>query len=164
MAKLYEIVDELVAFTELNEGLEDEQAYKDTFEALQGELDDKVEQWCKAEKNIEAERDAVKAEKERLAAREKALTNHADRMKATLLMYMQAVGVTKAGGTIGAKIVKNGGQAPLILTEEDATKLPEEFQKVTVEANKTAIREALDNGTELPFASLGERGEHLKIG
>ena len=41
MAKLYEIVGELQDFVSMNEGLEDEQAYKDTLEALQGELDDK---------------------------------------------------------------------------------------------------------------------------
>ena len=44
MAKLYEIVGELQDFINTNEGLEDEQAYKDTLEALQGELNDKVSQ------------------------------------------------------------------------------------------------------------------------
>ena len=164
MAKLYEIVDELVAFTELNEGLEDEQAYKDTFEALQGELDDKVEQWCKAALNIKAEKEAVEVERKRLEDREKALTNKYEHMQQMLMMYMQALGIKKAGRTIGAKIQNKGGAAPLILAEEDATKLPEEFQRIKVEANKTAIREALEAGRELPFALIGERGQYLKIG
>ena len=164
MAKIYEIVDELRDFMEAYEGLEDDQAYQDTLEALQGELDDKIEAWCKAEKNMEGERDAVKAEAERLTARYKALDTHIDRMKKALQMYMTAAGVRQGGGTIGAKIVKNGGKAPILLSVDDAKELPSQFQKVTVEPDKTAIREALENGEVLAFASIGERGEHVKIG
>ena len=163
MAKLYEIVNDLQAFIEQNEGLEDEQAYKDTLEGLQGEFDDKVEQWCKAEKNIEAERDAVKAEVDRLMARLKALDNQTDRMKRTLMEYMNVAGLKKAGGVIGAKIVKNGGKAPLII-DVDPIALPFDFQKVTISANNEAIRDALEHGKEIPGARIGERGEHIKIG
>lgn len=163
MAKLYEIVAELRDFAETMEGMEEEQVYKDTLEGLQGELDDKVEQWCKCLKNIEGERDAVKAEKERLDARQKALENKASHMKDTLLQYLKAAGVTKAGHTIGAKIVKNGGQAPLeVLTAPED--LPAEFQTVKIEANKAAIREALEAGQVVAGARICERGEHLKIG
>ena len=59
MAKLYEIVADLQEFIEMNEGLEDEQAYQDTLEGLQGELDDKVSQWSRCIKNMEGERDAM---------------------------------------------------------------------------------------------------------
>ena len=152
MAKLYEIVNDLQAFIEQNEGLEDEQAYKDTLEGLQGEFDDKVEQWCKAEKNIEAERDAVKAEVDRLTARLKALDNQTDRMKRTLMEYMNTL-----------KIAKNGGKAPLII-DVDPIALPFDFQKVTISANNEAIRDALEHGKEIPGARIGERGEHIKIG
>ena len=41
--------------------------------------------------------------------------------------------------------------------------LPQEFQKVTIEANNEAIRKALDEGQELEFAQYGERGESLRI-
>jgi hypothetical protein len=163
MAKIYEIIDDLREFIEAYEGLEDEQAYKDTLEALQGELDDKVEAWCKAEKNLEGERDAVKAELDRLQLKYKMLDNHVERMKQTLQMYMVAAGRRQAGRTLGAKIVKNGGLAPLEITVQPKD-LPEQFQKVTIEADKKAIRDALDKGEELPFAQLLERGEHLKIG
>lgn len=163
MAKLYEIVDDLRAFLDTAEGLEDEQAYKDTLEALTGELDDKVEQWCKAIKNLEGERDATKAEADRLAARTKSIDNNIDRMKDTLKMYLDAAGLKKAGGVIGAKIVKNGGKAPLIIDVEPIA-LPFDFQKVTISANNEAIRDALEHGKEIPGAHIGERGEHIKIG
>lgn len=163
MAKIYEIIDDLRDFIEAYEGLEDEQAYKDTLEALEGEFDDKVEAWCKAEKNLEGERDAVKVELDRLQLKYKMLDNHVERMKQTLQMYMVAAGRRQAGRTLGAKIVKNGGLAPLEITVQPKD-LPEQFQKVTIEADKKAIRDALDKGEELPFAQLLERGEHLKIG
>ena len=164
MAKLYEIVAELQDFVTQNEGLEDEQAYKDTLEGLQGELDDKVGQWCRCIKNLEGERDAKKAEAQRLQSGVKALDNNIDRMKQTLMAYMQLCGRKNAGDqVISAKIVKNGGQAPVevdIAPEE----LPARFKKVTIEADKNAIREALTAGEEFSFARLGERGEHIKIG
>ena len=164
MAKLYEIVGELQDFVTQNEGLEDEQAYKDTLEALQGELDDKVSQWSRCIKNMEGERDAIKAEGDRLTARAKSIDNQVDHMKATLLMYLKAAGKTSAGDkVIKASIVKNGGKAPLeidIAPEE----LPENFRKITVAADKDAIRTALENGKEFSWARIGERGEHIKIG
>lgn len=163
MAKLYEIVDDLRAFIEASEGLEEEQAYKDTLEALAGELDDKVEQWCKAIKNLEGERDATKAEADRLAARTKSIDNEIEHMKNTLKMYLDAAGLKKAGHVIGAKIVKNGGRAPLIIDVEPMA-LPFAFQKVTISANNEAIRDALEHGKEIPGARIGERGEHIKIG
>lgn len=164
MAKLYEIVAELQDFVTQNEGLEDEQAWKDTFEALQGELDDKVGQWCRCIKNLEGERDARKAEAQRLQSGVKALDNNIDRMKQTLMAYMQMCGRKNAGDqVISAKIVKNGGQAPIILNCEDHL-VPSDWQKVTLSVNKEAIRDALEHGVQLDFAQLGERGEHLKIG
>ena len=164
MAKLYEIVAELQDFVTQNEGLEDEQAYKDTLEGLQGELNDKVSQWSRCIKNMEGERDAIKDEAGRLTIKAQSIDRQIDRMKDTLLMYLKAAGVTKAGdAVIKASVVKNGGKAPLILkvAPED---LPWDFQKVKIEANSEAIRDALEHGHAVAGAELGERGEHIKIG
>ena len=164
MAKLYEIVAELQDFVTQNEGLEDEQAYRDTLEGLQGELDDKVSQWARCIKNLEGERDAIKAEGDRLTKRAKSIDNEVKHMKDTLLMYLKAAGVSKAGdAVIKASIVKNGGQAPLEI-DLIPVDLPEDFQKITIDADKEAIRAALEGGQQLEWARIGERGEHVKIG
>lgn len=164
MAKLYEIVGELKDFVEQNEGLEDEQAYKDTLEALQGELNDKVSQWSRCIKNMEGERDAIKAEGDRLTARAKSVDNQITHMKATLMMYLKAAGKTSAGdAVIKASIIKNGGKAPLEIDIEPE-ELPENFRKVTFVADKEAIRAALEDGRTYSWARIGERGEHIKIG
>ena len=164
MAKLYEIVAELQDFVTQNEGLEDEQAYRDTLEGLQGELDDKVSQWARCIKNLEGERDAIKAEGDRLTKRARSIDNEVKHMKETLLMYLKAAGVSKAGdAVIKASIVKNGGQAPLEI-DLIPVDLPENFQKITIDADKEAIRAALEGGQQLEWARIGERGEHVKIG
>ena len=162
MAKLYEIVAELQEFCEQMEGMEDEQAYQDTLEGLQGELDDKVEQWCHAIKNQEGERDAIKAEADRLKARAQSLDKQVERMKRTLQMYMVAANRTSAGRKLKASIKNNGGALPLIINV-DAKDLPFEFQKVNIEANKDALRDALKNNVEVPGVEFGERGQHLVI-
>ena len=164
MAKLYEIVAELQEFAAQMEGMEDEQAYRDTLEGLQGELDDKVSQWARCIKNLEGERDAIKAEGDRLTKRARSIDNEVKHMKETLLMYLKAAGVSKAGDTvIKASIVKNGGQAPLEI-DLIPIDLPEDFQRITIDADKEAIRAALESGQVLEWARLAERGEHIKIG
>ena len=161
---IYELTNELRSFNEMTEEMTPEeltdQVYKDTFEGLQGAYDDKAEGWCKYIKNIDAEAKAVKEEAQRLMARAKALENHRDRMKETLLQSMKMIGKTEAGGLLKAKIQKNGGLLPVIV---DDVEIPEEFQKVTIEANKEKIRDALEQGKELSFARYGERGESIKI-
>ena len=163
MAKLYELVADLQAFIEENEGLEDEQIYKDTLEGLQGEIDDKIEQWNRAIKNQEAERDALKGEYQRLYERYKTQDAQVSRMKDTLLMYLKAMGRKEGGKVLMAKIVKNGGAQPLeILCQPE--ELPKAFRKVKIEADNAAIRDALASGKKLKFARLLERGEHIKVG
>lgn len=161
---LYELTNELRTFNDMTAEMTPEeltdQVYKDTFEGLSGAYDDKAEGWCKYIKNVDAEAKAVKEEAQRLMARAKALENHRDRMKDTLLQSMKSVGKTEAGGLLKAKIQKNGGLLPVIV---DDVEIPEEYQKITIEANKEAIRDALDQGKKLSFARYGERGESIRI-
>ena len=161
---IYELTNELRTFNEMTAEMTPEeltdQVYKDTFEGLSGAYDDKAEGWCKYIKNTEAEAKALKEEGKRLMDRAKALENHANRMKDTLFQSMKQVGKTEAGGLLKAKIQKNGGLLPVIV---DDVEIPEEFQKVTIEANKEKIRDALEQGKELSFARYGERGESIRI-
>ena len=58
----------------------------------------------------------------------------------------------------------NGGKRPLVLDDSiPVTQLPQQFQRLNVEPDTQAIREALEAGHHLPFAQLGERGQSLRI-
>ena len=58
----------------------------------------------------------------------------------------------------------NNSSRPLVVDPNIATTdLPEKYQKVSIEANTTTIREDLKAGVELPFARLGDAGKHIRI-
>jgi hypothetical protein len=61
-------------------------------------------------------------------------------------------------------LARNGGKAPLILKDGvSPTELPEHFQKLSIDPDTTAIREALERGEQLDFAVLDERGTSIRI-
>lgn len=62
-------------------------------------------------------------------------------------------------------IQANGGVVPLIVPENlDASTLPEAFRVVTYQPNSTALRAALEAGTEeIEGITLGKRGKHLRV-
>ena len=164
MASLYELTNDLVEFQEMcndsDADLKDE-VIRDTWEGLEGSYDLKVEAWLKVIKNLDAEKEAVKAEADRLYKRANTIKNNSDRMKNTLIQSMQLTGHKTAGNLLKATVANNGGKLPLIVDEN--AELPEKYQKVEIKPNNEAIREALDKGEELPFAHFGERGVHINI-
>ena len=105
----------------------------------------------------------MKKEKEHFATREKGLDKEITGMRASLLNYLRYVGKTEAGRTLRAKIVKNGGVVPLVYSVPPEA-LPKAYRKIKVEADTTAIREALAAGKKIKGVELGERGERLNIG
>lgn len=55
-------------------------------------------------------------------------------------------------------------KAPLILDDSiPVAQLPEQFQKVSIDADTAAIRAALEAGESLEWARLGERGSSMRI-
>ena len=160
---LYELTDELMTLAEMMEDADtEEQVLLDTIEAVGGEYDAKIENYCKLIKNLDAESNALKEESKRLASRQKTIDGNIARLKAFMMESMKQTGRSDAGGLLRARIAKNGGVLPLIMSASPE-ELPQEFQKVTIEANNEAIRKALDEGQELEFAQYGERGESLRI-
>lgn len=165
MASLYDITGRTVGLMELAEDEDIElDVFKDTLEALEGEYDDKIESYCKAIKNIEADAKALDEEAKRLTTKRKHLENAVERMKQAMFESMKQLNKTSAGGKVlKASIQKNGGKLPLVLDDIDAYLLPEDYRKVEYKADNEAIRKALDEGKELPFAHYGERGESIRI-
>lgn len=164
MASLYDITGrmmELLAIAD-DEDIEPE-VLADTLESIEGEYDDKIESYCKAIKNLEADAKAYDEESKRLKTKKEKAEANVKRMKAVVMESLKLMNRKSAGGKIlKASIQANGGVLPLEVTV-NAKDLPFEYQKVTIEPDNGAIREALDKGVELDFAKYGERGESVRI-
>jgi hypothetical protein len=143
----------------------DAEVLADTMEAVDGEYEYKIEQYCKVIKNLEADMDALKNEAKRLSDRRKVLENNVDRLKAAMFDSMKVTGKTKVKGAVfTAAIQKNGGKLPLIVADDVTTDhLPDQLVIVTEKPNLEAIRELLEAGKVVEGFTLGERGESLRI-
>jgi len=60
-------------------------------------------------------------------------------------------------------ICQNGGKASLRLDNTPPEQMPERFQRKQIEPDREAIRQALEVGEKLSFASFAERDTHLRI-
>ena len=152
MATLYELTAD---YTLLLEKLEDaqteeetEQAYKELF-ALEDSIEDKAEAYARIMRSKQAEADAYKAEKDRLAARQKAAENTAARMQKSLLDTMQLLGVSDISTKIGTwRVAKNPWSCDVI----DEKEVPEEYRiplEIPYRIDRDAIKKHFKETGEL---------------
>lgn len=138
----------------------DEQMILDTLEAIEGEIEDKADNYAKIIKELEAKQNARKEEAKRLTESAKVLENRVKALKSNLFNSMKATGKTKfATDLFSFNIAKNGGKQTLIIDGE----VPEEYTKAVIENDTDKIRQALENGEKLTFTHLEPRGESLRI-
>ena len=164
MSNLYELTNDYETVLNMLYDEEiDEQMVLDTLESIEGEIEDKADGYAKIIKELLGDAEKIKAEKLRLEARQKAFENRAKLLRNNLQNMMTQLGKTKFKTELFSfGIQKNGGKLPLIIN--DISKVPEEYFKHTEkELNNTKIREDLEAGKELPFASFGEKKESLII-
>ncbi len=68
-------------------------------------------------------------------------------------------------GKYNLEVVQDSSQRELVVNEGvSITDVPEEYQKLFLEIDRSSVRKALESGEELDFASLAEAEYHLKIG
>lgn len=125
MAKLYEIKNEfnelLLMADEQGLSLDD---IKDTIDGIEFEFEEKADSTAKMIRSLITDADAVKAEKDRLADREKALRNSADNLKKYLETMMLEVDKKKFRTKLFSfNIQKN---APIVKVEVDEL-LPKKY-------------------------------------
>ena len=79
--------------------------------------------------------------------------------------HLEKMGVTKLRTNKFNVSVRKASVPPLNLLEENATKYPEQYQKVTVEVDRKALKEAIKEGDEeaLKYGKLGENSTYLSI-
>lgn len=165
--KLYEIAADYKNFLEAVEnGDIPEEAISDTLESITSMLEEKADNIACMIKNMTAEAEAIKAEEQSLAERRKAKEKQIDRIKTYLSDTLINSGYTKLE-TARNKITFRKSNSVSIEDEaafvEWAIKTHDEY--LTYEdptINKTAIKEALANGTEV-FGVHIETKQNIQI-
>lgn len=138
----------------------DEEMILDTLEAIEGEIEDKADNYAKIIKELEAKQNARKEEAKRLTESAKVFENRVKALKSNLFNSMKATGKTKfATDLFSFNIAKNGGKQTLTIDGE----VPEEYTKTITENDTDKIRQALEKGEKLTFAHFEPRGESLRI-
>jgi acetylglutamate synthase len=133
----------------------------DTLEGLQGSLEDKAIAVAQFFKNLEATAVAIKEAEQRMSQRRKAIENRVASLKTYLKDSMESCGITRIESPwFALSIAKN----PLAVDITDEDSLPDEFVEIvtTRKVDKTAIKKAIEAGTEVPGAAL-TRGTRLAI-
>ena len=151
-----EIVDALIAGD-----TEEVETLMDELDSLYGARSEKHEGYVHVIKNAEAAADACYQEASKFYARNKALKGLATRLKDTLMADLQQHGETRTDAG-NFKIARQKNSQPSVILNIAAEALPTDYQRRTIEADKTALKDALENGTEIKGVSL-ETGEHLRI-
>ena len=96
MSTLYELTGDYLQVVEMMDDPDiDAQTIVDTLEAIDGEIEDKAENYAKVIVNANAERDGLANEIDRLTRRKRAIDENTKRMKEALQQAMQITGKTK---------------------------------------------------------------------
>lgn len=162
MSSLYELKENYKQIEEmLYEEEIDEKLILDTLESIEGEIEDKADNYAVIIKELLGDAEVCKQEKIRLEARQKSFENRAKLLKDRLEEIMRETGKTKfKTAKFSFGIQKNGGLLPLWI-DEDYSNIPQKYLKVKPDNSK--IRQALDNGENIIFARYEERAESLRI-
>jgi len=122
----------------------------DKFEELSLTRDAKIENICLWIKNLKAEAEALKAEKDAFAARQKAAENKMESLKRYITGYLEGAAFESAK----VKVSFRKSEAVEIM---DGAIIPDEYLKFKEpEVNKTELKKALKSGLVIEGACIVE--------
>ena len=121
-------------------------------QALEMERDSKISGIACWIKNLKAEAEAIKAEKQNLTKRQQVAENKAESLKEYLSVYLNGAKYKDARVSISYR------KSTTVEIDEnvDLRKLPEDCQKITIEPRKTVLKEKLEDGQEFDGVRLVE--------
>lgn len=162
--KLYEITENyrllFDSFDDCDELSDDEiQAYFDTLEAIEGDFSVKAENIACFIKELNGEVDMLAAELRSLKARKSAKENLIERLKQMLVDNMQSTGIKKIDRPHAKLSLRNNAQSVAFEKENAFIEWAKanncDFLRFKEpEISKTAVKNALQNGEEIPGAEL----------
>ncbi len=171
---LFQIGDDLEALAALLEECEGdisragemEAAVTAWIEELERDQGQKLDGYRHLLRKWESEIAVAKAMQEQYAAEARTRENRVRYMKDRIKQFMERTGQKKiATPQLGElRIQANGGKLPIVpegWAGIDPKSIPVGFRKEVVDTE--AVRAALEAGSKLEFAALGERGTHLRL-
>lgn len=158
---LYELKGNWVTVKEMMENEElDMGMLKDTLEGIDGEIEDKADNYARIIKSLDSESKIIKEEEDRLKARRTSLDNKIKWLKTNLEQAMIATEKRKFKTPFFSfGIQKNGAS----LRVSDSAKIPEAYyipQDPKLDSRK--LKEDVKNGLEIEGVSL-EQTESIRI-
>lgn len=162
--RLYELTEQWdTVFNMMEDGETDDQVIFDTLESIEGEIEDKADNYARMIRNLQASVDVLKAEEERLYQRRKSTENHIQRLKDNLQANLEFIGKTKFKTNLFSfSVAKNGGKQPLSITD-NLDEIPGKYLiPQPPKVNNDAVRELLKEKT-VDWAHLEPYGRHLNI-
>lgn len=148
---------------------EDEQsAIIDAYLEAEGAVEDKVDAYCAVWRELTLRAESRGLEGKRLAALADRDSKRADSLKQRLQFYFEFHGLKKMETAHNSlSLVGNGGVLPVLVAEgTNPEDIDERFHRVIparIEIAKDEVRNALEAGETLDFATLGVRGKRLSI-
>lgn len=147
---LYEMEARYKDFLDLcEEGELSEEAMQDMRDFLLEGVGDKLEGYGKFLRQLQADREALKQEKMRIAAKETSLDRNIDAVRDVILDAMVLTGQTKVKTPLFTFSATTRMKTVVDVSEE---LVPEEFRKVTIKADTKAIGDFLKKGNKVPWA------------
>lgn len=160
---LYNITSDYIKLMELAEDPEiPADVLADTFDALDGEFEEKAEACAKVMREMENESESIANEIARLKARKDAVDNGRDRIKKNLQFAMNVTGKRKFRTSLFSFGIQKNPASVVMDTESIVDIDPAFLIAQAPKIDKKGILQALKNGEELDFAHL-EQGESLRI-
>jgi hypothetical protein len=157
--KLYELTaeleqarTELEAWAEEHEGDISECPALLSLELAESDIEDKALNIACLVKDWSAQADAISVEKKRLEQREKVLKNRSDYLKRYL-----SKNIPEGKKFENARAVISWRKSNALLVDIPPEELPEQYQKVKTEADKTGIKAAIKSGEEIQGCTLETR-------
>lgn len=159
--RMFNSYDEYMAAAAEN-GIDEEEAQEawfTTLDCMEEDAETKLENIALFIKNTEAETAAIKAERDKLAAREKAKNNLVKRLKDYMLMGMNKINRNKIETARAMISLRNNAESVKIADEYNFIKWAKDndddlLRYKEPEISKTAIKAALKDGKDIPFCSL----------
>ena len=157
---LYELTEEVYRLYEFAEDPDvDDEVFKDTLDALTGDIEVKSDGYGKVIRQLEADQKAIESEIDRLERRKDTIKNRVRTMKESLQAAFTALDIQKMKTDLFTIYIQKNAPSVII---DDPESVPDEYFKVKKELSKTTIKEAIEAGEDIPFAHL-EQSESIRI-